>query len=155
MLKPKAVIIGVFVCLVLPVWLFFAWALGLVPIGEERPLDGKTPTLVEQTQRDAESLSRCLWKDHSGWLPLTYAASPYRPPNARRLRNRMLQIVIDVVPRGAGSELRVYKENDVALDRAHVIALQTCIPEYGLPAAGDPRNDAFYRALRNNGSIEN
>lgn len=152
-LQPRTVIIGVFVGIVLPLWVFFAWALGLVQIGEEKPLDNETPVMIEATRRPAEDLARCLWKNHSQWLPLTYARSPYRPANTRRLRSRPSHVVIDVVPRHAGSELRVYKLDGSPLARAHVIAVQACIPEYGLPAAADPRNDDFYRALLNNSAV--
>jgi len=151
-MKPKAVIVGVFVALVLPLWLFFAWAFGLIPIGAEPPLDREEPTLVEQTQRSAESLSRCLSENYSGWLPLTHTAS--LPPNTARLRSRTAHVVVDVAPQSGGSELRVYKTNGSPLSRRHVIAIQTCIPEYGLPAASDPRNDAFYQALLNNSAME-
>jgi hypothetical protein len=154
MLKPRAVVTGVFVALVLPLWFFFAWALGLIPIGEERSLDREEPTLVEQTERSAESLGPCLSENYSGWLALTRTSSPYRPPNTRRLRNRASHIVVDVTPQGAGSVLRVYKTKGSPLSRRHVIALQTCIPEYGLPAVSDPRNDAFYQGLLNNSAAE-
>lgn len=44
-LKPKAAIIGVFVVLVLPLWIGLAWALGLIRIGAEPAITNQAQSL--------------------------------------------------------------------------------------------------------------
>jgi hypothetical protein len=147
MLKPRTVIVGVFIGLILPLWFFAAWAVGLIPIGRELPMTNETPVMAEITRASPDQLVRCLAKDHSGRLSLVRAGSPHRPERTRRLRNRSLHLIVDVSPRGTGSEVRVYKLSNSPLDMAHRIAIQTCVPEYALPHPGDPRNSNYYRAM--------
>lgn len=144
MLKPRAVILGAFLVVVLPLWIGLAWALGLIRVGEE-PVMTRRPVFEQTTARSSDALSFCLAKDYAGRLSLSRANSPRQPPQTVRLRNRTLHLVVDVSPNGvSGSIVRVFKLNDASFAHVHQLAIQSCIPENGFPAAADPRNRDFY-----------
>jgi hypothetical protein len=142
-MKPKAVIIGMLVVVVAPLCIGLAWVLGFIPIGPEPALTDRTPVYEQTTATDRETLSFCLSKDYSGRLSLHGAPAPQSLHT--RLRNRSLRLIVDISDQGRhGSVVRVFKLNDAPLALSHARAIQSCIPENGLPAAADPRNRAFY-----------
>lgn len=144
-LKPKVVIVAVFLVVVLPLWIAFAWTLGLIRIGTEPVIVGVAPVFEQSTARDRDELSFCLGKNYSGRLTLIGTNSPPQPPQTTRFRNRASHMVVDVSAQSpSGSVVRVFKLNGAPLAPVHRLAIQSCIPENGFPAAGDPRNRELY-----------
>lgn len=144
-MKPRSVIIGVVLAVFLPLWIGFAWTTGLIRIGAEPEITGQIPAFEQMTVRDPDALSFCFGKDYTGLLPLNRANSPPQPPQTTRFRNRLLHLVVDISAQSSnGSVVRVFKLNDTPLSPVHQRAIQSCIPENGLPVAGDPRSHEFY-----------
>lgn len=145
MLNPKAVIVGVVVVVVLPLWIAAAWVAGLIPIGAEPSTTGRAAVFEQTSARGLDQLRVCLQQNYSGWLTLTSARSPPGKPQTTRLHNRVLHMVVEISPEDAGGSIvRVFKLNSAPLSQVHVRAIQSCIPENGFPPAADPRNREFY-----------
>jgi hypothetical protein len=142
-MKQRAVIVSAVFVVVVPLCIGMAWVLGFIPIGPEPALTDRTPVYEQTTATDRETLSFCLSKDYSGHLSLHRAHASQ--PLHTRLRNRSLHLIVDISDQGRhGSVVRVFKLNEAPLALSHTRAIQSCIPENGLPAAADPRNRAFY-----------
>jgi len=134
MLEPRRVIIGVFLVLLLPLWIFFGWATGFIQIGAEQKIRGHTPELELPSRRARDVLRLCLLKNHSGRLSLVSTKSPIGAPQTVRLRNRALHIVIDISSdRERGSIVRVYKFGDASLSPVHRLAIESCISSSAPP----------------------
>ncbi len=143
--KQRAIIVSVILAVFVPLWIGFAWMAGLIRIGAEPAIRSQAPVFEQASARDPGELNFCLGKDYSGRLTLHRANSPPEPAQTTRFRNRLQHMIVDVsaqVPNG--SVVRVFKLNDRPLSRIHRLAIQSCIPENGLPVAGDPRNREFY-----------
>lgn len=144
-LKPETVRISVVLAVFLPLWIVWAWSLGLIRIGAEPVITGQAPVFEQATALDPSALSFCFGKDYTGNLTLHRANSPPQPPQTLRFRNRVLRMVVDISAQGpSGSVVRVFKFSDAPLSRVHRLAIQSCIPENRLPVAGDPLNRDFY-----------
>jgi hypothetical protein len=144
-MKPTTAVILVFLGAVLPLWLFAIWSAGFIRFGAEPAITERAPAFEQATARDRDTLSYCLLKNYSNRLNLISADPPPQPTNTERLRNRALHMVVDVSLHGAnGSIVRVYKINGKPLAPMHRLAIESCIPEFGHPAAGDPRNREYY-----------
>lgn len=144
-MKPTTAVILVFLGAVLPLWLFAIWSAGFIRFGDEPATTDRAPVFEQATTRDRNELSRCLRKNYSNRLSLINANLPPQPPQTTRLRNRALHMVIDVSSTGAnGAVVRVYKLNGSALAPIHRLANESFIPEFGHPAAGDPRKREYY-----------
>jgi hypothetical protein len=140
--KPQVII--ALLLLVVATFVGVLWVAGFIRIGAESVNSAKL-VFEQLTARDVEAVGSCLAKDYSGGLTLTGANSPSQSSGIRRLRNRALHIVIDVSPNAmGGSVVRVFKRDGSSLSRAQRLAIESCIPENGLPPAGDPRNQEFY-----------
>lgn len=106
----------------------------------------REPALFElETSLEPNELEACLSRNYSGLMNLQSADSP-PGSKAIRLRNSAAHVVVEISRRyGGGSVMEVYVEEGHEFSRQRVLALQSCIPELGLPAAADPRNRDFYR----------
>jgi hypothetical protein len=140
-MSQRAILSIAFLLVALPVWFGFAWAIGLLRFGHERAIE-RAPVFEQATALDAEDLHRCLMRDYSGGLTLHPADSS--APQTSRLRNHSGRIVVDIDARGDGAVVRVYRLDSAPLPRSQLLAVQSCIPENGLPNPIDPANRDFY-----------